>query len=859
MDDALNGLWHPGDRDRRRARPESRGGGARLTAARAAGGARPPRLQLPLVLGARRRRAVPRRSTPTAGSACAENPVRLLQEASTERAAARRGRRRRCSPAPRALEAEVAADLARAARRTVDAGAPGRLLLRRVRRPRVAADLLRRPRRARRRHPQGGLRPRAAAGRGRPPVPPGLLPPAHRRRRLAARVLGRHRPRPPPRRARDRRRRRAAHDHACRSATIDVVAQIWRVDVGRVPLFLLDADRPENSPVARWITSRLYVGDPDMRLAQYVLLGVGGDAGARGARDRARASCTSTRATPRSPRSSCASAMVRAAGTLDEALEAARARTVFTTHTPVPGGQRHLPGRPGRARRCAPICRAARHRRRELVRRGRTNPDDDAEPFGVTQFALRTQPRRQRREPPPRRGRARDVAATCGPTARSTTCRSPTSPTACTCPTWLGAPMRALLDRHLGEGWLAPRRRPARRGRAVDDIPDEELWAVARRSSAPRSIEYVRDRARGRPARPRRAAQLRAAPRRRVRPRRADDRLRPPPGDLQAARTCCSRTSSARYGLLAGDRPIQLLHRRQGAPARRRGQAPRPAPVRLQGRAGRGRARRLPRRLRPRARPRGSCSGCDVWLNLPRPPLEASGTSGMKSVVNGGLQLSVLDGWWAEGYDGAQRLGAVRRRRPRPRRAGRAATRAELFRLLERGGRPGVLRARRRRHAARVGRRASARRCARTCPLFSAARMVHEYRDRLYGGDVVASVHALTPAAQNSRLDASAAPSESDSSFAQQIVGSIGPKPDHVPKPQSVPATTRSGPTTRRTLDALRDELGVLDVVRRRAITPGARTLSSGTPRRASVHSWACRGLAASKRIVAGLASRTGP
>jgi starch phosphorylase len=46
-------------------------------------------------------------------------------------------------------------------------------------------------------------------------------------------------------------------------------------------------------------------------------------------------------------------------------------------------------------------------------------------------------------------------------------------------------------------------------------------------------------------------------------------------------------------------------------------------------------------------------TGCDVWVNLPRPPLEASGTSGMKSAVNGGLQLSVLDGWWAEGYDGA--------------------------------------------------------------------------------------------------------------------------------------------------------------------------------------------------------------
>src|SRR6059058_3800637 len=57
---------------------------------------------------------------------------------------------------------------------------------------------------------------------------------------------------------------------------LHVTAQIWRVDVGRVPLYLLDADRPENEPIARWITARLYIGDPDVRLAQYMLLGVGG-------------------------------------------------------------------------------------------------------------------------------------------------------------------------------------------------------------------------------------------------------------------------------------------------------------------------------------------------------------------------------------------------------------------------------------------------------------------------------------------------------------------------------------------------------------------------------------------------------
>ena len=57
---------------------------------------------------------------------------------------------------------------------------------------------------------------------------------------------------------------------------MEVTAQIWRVDVGRVPLFLLDAERPENDITAKWITSRLYIGEPDARFAQYILLGVGG-------------------------------------------------------------------------------------------------------------------------------------------------------------------------------------------------------------------------------------------------------------------------------------------------------------------------------------------------------------------------------------------------------------------------------------------------------------------------------------------------------------------------------------------------------------------------------------------------------
>ena len=78
--------------------------------------------------------------------------------------------------------------------------------------------------------------------------------------------------------------------------------------------------------------------------------------------------------------------------------------------------------------------------------------------------------------------------------------------------------------------------------------------------------------------------------------------------------------------------------------------------------------------------------GCDVWLNVPRPPLEASGTSGMKSVMNGGLQLSVLDGWWAEAYDGSNGWALPGDVDP-DHGAADARAAADLYRVLEsRGG-----------------------------------------------------------------------------------------------------------------------------------------------------------------------------
>jgi starch phosphorylase len=122
--------------------------------------------------------------------------------------------------------------------------------------------------------------------------------------------------------------------------------------------------------------------------------------------------------------------------------------------------------------------------------------------------------------------------------------------------------------------------------------------------------------------------------------------------------------------------------------------------------------------------------GCDVWINLPRPPLEASGTSGMKNVFNGGLQLSVLDGWWAEGYDGGNGW-ALSGDVDHDHGAQDARHAHELFRLLEEEVAPEFYRA----SADGIPRDwvARIRRSLRTLgPEFGAGRMLEDYERKVY-------------------------------------------------------------------------------------------------------------------------------
>jgi starch phosphorylase len=488
----------------------------------------------------------------------------------------------------------------------------------------------------------------------------------------------------------------------------DVIAQVWRVDVGRVPLFLLDTEVDENDGPSRWITSRLYDGDPDTRLAQYAVLGMGG------IRALAALGIDPGVVHMNEGHAALVSVQMELDGTSD-----ARERTVFTTHTPVPAGNDTYP-----ADKVRGLLDRVTTDAESFIRRGRTNPDDQGEPFGVTQFALRSS--RAANGVSRRHGDvSREMWQPLWPDRPVEDVPIGHVTNGVHVPTWIGPPMRELLDRHLGDGWCRHAEDPATFD-AIEDIPAEELWAV-RNEQRRRLVLFVRERSqlerltRGEPRHYVEAAARAFDPnvitvgfaRRLATYKRLSLLLT----DVQRS-----------LGVLAGDRPVQLLLAGKAHPRDDDGKR---LVQNLFGVRGEQAVARVvfveDYDLSVAAR---LVRGCDVWINVPRPPLEASGTSGMKSVVNGGLQLSVLDGWWAEGYDGSNGW-ALDGEVDHDHGAQDARHAAELFRLLEEAVVPEF----HDRDAAGIPQAwvARVKRSMRTLiPEFSASRMLRDYEDQLY-------------------------------------------------------------------------------------------------------------------------------
>ena len=544
-------------------------------------------------------------------------------------------------------------------------GRAHRLLLDGVRPPRVPADLLGRPRRARRRSPEDRERSRPAARRRRPRVRRGLLPPGAQRRRLAGRALPDQRLAPPAGLAGARRARASASSSTCTYPDRVVHAQLWRVQVGRVPLFLLDAN------LERERAGRSHDHRPALRRRPGVPHPPGDHARHR-RRARARGDGPvadrlpherGALGVPRARAHRARHARSRRDASRSRARPARRGN-IFTTHTPVPAGndafvaelvRRYLEPYRAALGITEDELLGARARR---ARRDQTRAVLDAGPRDPHGRSL------QRRERAPRRGSRDDVAASSGRTCPSTRSRSE-SITNGVHTAVVGLATRWARSSRATSARAGPSRRddPTLWAR-VHEIPDAELWQVARAPapsprarSARRWLRAAAER-RGEPARGDRSV-----------PTRCSIRARSPSASRDAsrrtsARRCSSRDLERVKRLLGDPRPPGAARlRRQGAPAGqgRQGAHSHRSSTRAATRVCAGKVvfvedydMRIARAL---------VSGVDVWLNTPRRPLEASGTSGMKAAANGALNVSVLDGWWAEAW-----------RRPRlARSAGRSA------------------------------------------------------------------------------------------------------------------------------------------------------------------------------------------
>jgi starch phosphorylase len=502
-----------------------------------------------------------------------------------------------------------------------------------------------------------------------------------------------------------------------------VVAQIWRIDVGRVPLFLLDTERSDNHRFDRWITGQLYVADRTTRFCQYVLLGVGGVRALKALGIEPGIIHLNEGHAALAPLAS-AHADMEAGCEADAALEAARRRTVFTTHTPVPAGNETYSHEEIESA-VGPLHEAFGLPRERLLAMGRTYAAEVAEPFGMTQVGLRMS-RVANAVSRRHRSVARAMWQDVLPRSADGEVRLDYVTNGVHVGTWMAEPMHELLTRHLGARW-EERVRDGALWAAVDRIPDEEVWEV-RNCLRARLVEFVRDRSvadrlmRNEPRSYVEAAAREFAPnvltigfaRRLATYKRAHLLVSDPARSI---------------ALVGGPTPLQVLIAGKAHPSDDAAKDVLRTLFAIK-QAGRVGERVAVLHDYDMAMAAQLVHGCDVWINAPRPPLDACGTSGMKSAMNGGLQLSVLDGWWAEGYQGTNGW-AVSGEVDADTAAQDARHAAALYEILEREVVPEFYdrdaRGVPRRWVARI--KASLRSLV---PAFSAARMLADYVDEIY-------------------------------------------------------------------------------------------------------------------------------
>ncbi len=427
-----------------------------------------------------------------------------------------------------------------------------------------------------------------------------------------------------------------------------VFAQIWRVQVGRIRLYLLDTKIDMNSPEDRAITDQLYGGDHEHRLKQEILLGIGG--------------VRALRALGREPEvvhmnegHAAFSALERMrilieekGLTFHEALEAGIPGNIFTTHTPVPAGNEVF-GVELMDRYFYEWHGKLRTDRKSFLALGRVNPHDDGETFSMTILALRTS------------GQANGVSKLHGEVSRKMWANVwPDVPVhevpighvtnGCHIRSYASDQLDELYVRYCGSRWSMDASSEGADWKGPERLPDAELWRVHERRRS-RLVTWARERYK---------AQLKrsgAAPKE---VEQADELLDPEVLTIGFARrfatykrgTLLFRDPERLAKLLSDkDRRVQILYAGKAHPKDTAGKQFIQAIYKF-ARDARFKNRIIFLEDYDIVVARYLVQGVDVWLNNPRRPMEASGTSGMKAAVNGALNCSILDGWWCEGYDG---------------------------------------------------------------------------------------------------------------------------------------------------------------------------------------------------------------
>ncbi len=426
-----------------------------------------------------------------------------------------------------------------------------------------------------------------------------------------------------------------------------LMAKVWLMNVGRIKLYLLDCNVEGNKPEDRELTSRLYGGDERTRIRQELVLGVGGVKALRALGIYPGVYHLNEGHSAFAALEVIRERMHDDGQTLDDALREVARSTVFTTHTPVPAGhdrfdavmiEEHL----------GPLRDALGISAEHLMSLGRVHPDDHTESFCMTVLALKLS-RRANAVSQLHGHISRRMWQTLWPDRTEEEIPIGHITNGVHIQSWLAWQMAQLYDRHFPAGWQSRMGEPEV-WQYIHRVDPGELWET-HNALKNLLIAFVRRRVSRQSRRRGESDDIIEAARNLLDPNILTIGFGRRFATYKRANLMVSQVDRIASLLSDSSRPIQIVYAGKAHPKDEPGK------------------RFIQEIANLRHDPvfkgkiafiedydinvcRHLIQGVDVWLNNPRRPLEASGTSGQKVVLNGGLNCSILDGWWAEAYDG---------------------------------------------------------------------------------------------------------------------------------------------------------------------------------------------------------------